>query len=616
VEADLENVYRKPLPPDKLLIARRRIDELKNVQLLEDWKWDKDSRRWYLFCRLTISTEETRYVPKSSNWFIFVPSSYPWGKIEFYPAKKNGLAWTFPHQTYNDMGSENTLWREGKICLETSVNAIIRFGYDTGEPFDIEERLVWYFKRALAWLEAAASNALVAEGDPFEIPHYPVSDSSCFGFAESLRSYTSWEKSDVTFGYLEYIKLHSSPEVYAITNFLKKNRQPILQHEIKWGSLLTQIAERSVKHGIWIILPDIPVLFPWQAPISWEELRKICEEQGVDILEIIRGLSNNLRDNKNHLMILGFPIANKIGGSPNRIYWQALKLPVLSCRKNSKGFSKDFWTRDRMFNFKDTNKIHWIKSENWHRSEIYSRGSFDNAATAHSVLLLGTGAIGSVIGEQLLRAGIKKLTVMDDDLLNVGNLVRHTLDLRNIRKPKSLAFATKGKYNTLHAEVESIIDKFPPRSDNDYKLVEKCDVIIDCTAEDDVLCHLSECLWEKPKTHISISFNLGATKLFIFAAHGKRFPSAVFFDVIRPWLRNDLDKYDDIELPREGIGCWHPVFPARIDDVSLLASVAIKNIEPLLLMPPEKPVFMVFEQKIKEDIFSGIELIHREEHDG
>lgn len=35
-------------------------------------------------------------------------------------------------------------------------------------------------------------------------------------------------------------------------------------------------------------------------------------------------------------------------------------------------------------------------------------------------------------------------------------------------------------------------------------------------------------------------------------------------------------------MPWEGIGCWHPVFPARADDIALNAALAVKFIESFL----------------------------------
>jgi hypothetical protein len=48
------------------------------------------------------------------------------------------------------------------------------------------------------------------------------------------------------------------------------------------------------------------------------------------------------------------------------------------------------------------------------------------------------------------------------------------------------------------------------------------------------------------------------------------------------------------------VGCWHPVFPARADDVWLFAAAAVKCLESAVLSPPSEPQLVVFEQQITE----------------
>ncbi|MFX3637335.1 MAG: hypothetical protein ACE3L7_01670 [Candidatus Pristimantibacillus sp.] len=66
-------------------------------------------------------------------------------------------------------------------------------------------------------------------------------------------------------------------------------------------------------------------------------------------------------------------------------------------------------------------------------------------------------------------------------------------------------------------------------------------------------------------------------------------------------------------MPREGIGCWNPVFPARIDDVWLMSAVVVKGIEKYIEKPATRPTLLIYEQKYEDGIFSGIELVHQEE---
>ncbi|MBL0240398.1 MAG: hypothetical protein IPQ00_07480 [Chloracidobacterium sp.] len=41
-------------------------------------------------------------------------------------------------------------------------------------------------------------------------------------------------------------------------------------------------------------------------------------------------------------------------------------------------------------------------------------------------------------------------------------------------------------------------------------------------------------------------------------------------------MNTDAAENADVIPPREGVGCWHPVFPARADDIWMWGSIAIK----------------------------------------
>lgn len=86
-----------------------------------------------------------------------------------------------------------------------------------------------------------------------------------------------------------------------------------------------------------------------------------------------------------------------------------------------------------------------------------------------------------------------------------------------------------------------------------------------------------------------------------------------FFDLIAPYLQSEKDLYNDYNLPRNGIGCWHPTFPGRSDDVWLAASTAIKAIENYIITKSEKTISLVYEQRESNSIFEGYMLVDKAE---
>lgn len=57
----------------------------------------------------------------------------------------------------------------------------------------------------------------------------------------------------------------------------------------------------------------------------------------------------------------------------------------------------------------------------------------------HSVAIVGCGAVGSFLAEQLARSGVGQLTLVDRDTLRHGNCVRHLADERYVNLPKTKA---------------------------------------------------------------------------------------------------------------------------------------------------------------------------------
>ncbi|HEY2584173.1 MAG TPA: ThiF family adenylyltransferase [Tepidisphaeraceae bacterium] len=72
-----------------------------------------------------------------------------------------------------------------------------------------------------------------------------------------------------------------------------------------------------------------------------------------------------------------------------------------------------------------------------------------------SVLLVGCGALGSVIAEQLVRAGIGRLRLADRDIVELTNLQRQVLfDEEDVREQTPKAIATERRLRRVNSEVE------------------------------------------------------------------------------------------------------------------------------------------------------------------
>jgi len=190
--------------------------------------------------------------------------------------------------------------------------------------------------------------------------------------------------------------------------------------------------------------------------------------------------------------------------------------------------------------------------------------------------------------------------------LEIGNLVRHNLGLDALHDQKASALARRLNVASPHAEVEAIDSEFPPSEEENREKVLHCDMVIDFTGEDSVLRHLEVFPWDSERLFASLSLGFGAGRLFCFVSRGKTFPLDNSRNAIDPLLRRELERYPKAELPREGAGCWHPPFPARIDDLWPMAAAAIKVLESAVAESPTEPLLEIFERFEEDGVFAGI----------
>ncbi len=597
---------------DRLNQARRALDSLSQVEIIDEWQFDNKLKVWYLHLSITIDYG-TLHFPKKSQWYIVVESEYPKGKIKVFPDVKNSMTVTLYHQANNSKVESNGLWRTGALCLE--INTIPKF---QSEPSCVDDRLLYHVQRTVSWLKLAAKGELVSDDEPFELPEFTLSNISelQFVFSEDVVTFMQWESTECRYGIAELDVYKSKPFVYYVKIFKSLNGNN--EHYTLWGKHLSKTIISPPINAPWILLNQLPVINEWQAPETFGDLLDACSSQQIDIMDVLKNIVSKIRDGKRHLLLLGFPIPKFFGGEPEIIFWKALYLPVVSYgKKAANGFRSNqqgWWRRDKYEVFTRNTKLDWIVSENWNQQEISQRGKMNDQLLRKRILLVGVGCIGASIAEIFIRAGIYNLTIMDYDLFEVGNLSRHTLNLNNIGELKELSLCNYLNSLNPHANVEVINDTLS--SDGAFKTntdLDKYDIIIDCTGENSVLDIFQNTNFKKNHILVSVSVGLGAKRLYITLMSGNTFNFNAFYELISPYLQNEKELYDNYNLPRNGIGCWHPTFPARSDDVWLAAATSVKAIENYIISKSQKTLSLVYKQRESDGVFESYEVVDKRE---
>lgn len=565
----------RPEPSEVIRRARRSLEGHARARLTGELLWDEKDGTWAFPVELNIETKNSERVPRSTAWYFVLDPRYPWGNVEIYPAKNGGIGTTFPHQDHNGSGDEKLPWRSGDICVLAPAFALGRSGSDP-DPKGDPNRILWFTDRALVWLERASAGTLTRNGDDFELPQWK-SGPLTVGFSEDATTFQSWRGTSAVVGTVELVSLGDAGP-FAARRFLDEHGRSLI--EPSWGRVIRETSKPRV--GAWIRLPSVPLVGPYGAPMNWGELTATMEALGVSPSEVLPLALKPLRDGFKHVLLVGFPVPRKFGDPPSLFHWQPMLLPELSYgTKPVKGFSandKGYWLGDKVSVLSSKRGVNWLTGRNWAQAEIATRGQLSLTLREKNVLLIGGGALGAAVAEILVRGGVLQVVVVDGDSVAAGNLVRHTLTLADVGQGKAERLATRLNSLTPHADVERITATFPKLSEAELTRCRQCDLVIDCSGTDDVLQALAESERGDDTLFVSIAMGRGAKRLYLYRATGQVFPIDDFRQEIAPWLARDAEEFGHLEFPWEGVGCWHPVFPATPDQVWAFAASAVRDL--------------------------------------
>lgn len=524
-------------------------------------------------------------MPRETVWHLVVWATISGERVHIYPDTSLGISATFPHQDCNSEVHPERSWRLGKPCLEKPIAVFNRASW-SGEPQLLDERLPWILQRLLSWIDAAASDSLFVGGDPLELPVLPgQSLFPLLAFKEGGAELADWMTRQATWGYASTSPLQGTNNTRFIKSFQQFNGEII--RSLEWSPSMQ--SRRQLSDIVWVVLPEIPVLYPWQSPSNWLELSQRLTADKISLEKILVEIGVAARQNPRKtlpkLLLLGFPISEHVGLPPARLHWFAVSYPPLasnatrrngfrSCESNQRKWDAEIAT--------STLPLSWHRTANWAPDQLRTRGAAENEICTRRILLIGAGALGSAVAENLLRMGVCEMGILDYDWMMMGNLSRHTLSMTAIGHKKANALATHLNHCMPDAKVRPFDTLFPPNNVQIKQAVKSYDVIVDCTGNDDALDALASFDWEGEKLFVSLAMTWRAEGFFAYAASETSFPVV---DAKTHFTESPSPEFNEADAQIEGIGCWHSVFPATADDVQLWAAVGSKFIRRVILNP-------------------------------
>lgn len=595
-----------PLAIERGLRGLRRIGGC----VVEDGpKFHADVKQWVVTFSLRREAG-VRFIGASTRWCALIDEGYPFGGIAIHPATEGGITATFPHQSRNTSSRDGQGWRGGKLCLDTPLGGERRLTLVHDPVGDADTRLRWHVDRALVWLDRAANDQLLATGDPFELPARSHTTARAWlrqrvVHDETALTLDAWSGLENSFGRADVGVVTDIGKTIGVRRFASRAEATIRE----WTG--RELGKCDDVAGFWWLWPKPIVLSPWQAPNTWGELRRIAKTMGLDADGVLRWLLASIRGAKaSNILLLGYPVPLRVGAPVTEVHWDALLLPPVGAAagKPPNGFrpnAQGWWQRDRYTTFADKVELQFLQTENWSPERLQARGRLPNPLRDLRIALLGVGALGSTLAEMLVRAGIRDIALVDDDLLEAGNVCRHIATLADVGRSKVQVVAQRLRQISPAVRVAELNEELHCNAKAIAAQFDEYDIIIDCTSSDEALSLLGAAWWSIPRVFASFSLGYGGKRVFSFGVSSHQFPHQEFADSVRPWLEHEAKSWANSEEVLEGAGCWSPLFPARHDDVVLAAATCVKELETLVAQAPRASRFRVFTQATSGDDFQG-----------
>jgi hypothetical protein len=181
--------------------------------------------------------------------------------------------------------------------------------------------------------------------------------------------------------------------------------------ECNWNGYLKN---RNLYIGLFLFLHAPPVINRRFAVTNWNELEPFVDQ---DFFKYLYDFEERLRTNQvnysDFKLILGYNI------NENEIHWQSISvkkdhLPNFVEKSGPKTYIGKF----------DNTEIAWMQTRNTSPQYFFGRGALTKRLTESRILILGIGAIGSIVSTTLVRGGCTKFFLNDYDIKEPENVCR------------------------------------------------------------------------------------------------------------------------------------------------------------------------------------------------
>lgn len=477
-----------------------------------------------------------------------------------------------------DLIGFNHVMQDGSICIHNSHNT------------QLQEKLIMDFDSLKKWIEKYYIN----KNKDTNYEHIVVKENL---FHDSYFSYIFTDVNHTfkidDFGEVEISELNSA--IYKdkfIQNFLV-NSFKLNNHNItcKWSTHYQNLEKQKL--GLFYFLGRHPAKYDKFIFKNWEEFDNLFSQEFLNNLHSIEKRVPKNEKGKILPLFIGYNTIN------DEIHWQVTlleigKFPIKGEPERLLGQKTGKWY-SKLIN----ENINWALSRNSSYQYFFGRGILHKSITESRILVIGLGAIGSMLAKTLTRGGCKDISIVDYDMKEPENVCRSEYLFQNGLSEK--VFELQRLLIAISPFVDVTIfsknDLFESFAKTYYKDVEAkkaltsyintYDIVFDCTTDNDLMYILDSLELKCDLINMSIT-NHAQELVCAFSPNTYHFVYTLFSGI----LKNDLE---DLYEPT---GCWNPTFKASYNDINTLVQFAIWHINNLFRDSKKKNNFVI---KTSED---------------
>ena len=518
------------------------IGTLSGVILVDDFTIDEAG---LLKGRIAVATGQDN---TDLEWNVEISPTYPFkvmGSEPIYFQNKNLL--DYPH-----------IMQGGNLCMHPA------------EYENAESQFVNDLKQLKEWIDKYyVKEEKDVHYEHLVVNHYPIHKKYyTFCFAEIQEDFAEGD-----YGIVHYATLPTGQKNDCqVSNYVVQRFVSYLKTKKVLPCKISNFyQELRTCTGVYCLLNNIPSVYN----------KFIVEEY-----DSIRGLFSQSQKNYIHSFVVShgdkydfFPLFCGYKIPSGGVYWQAMlifmeDLPIEPVRV---GIGKNrVWLTD----FK-RGQIQWAETVDISYKYFFGRGAMPEELANKKMLIMGVGAIGSIIAETLTRCGAKNISLYDIDNKEPGNVCRSSYPFYTGITEKTLDMGSLLRQISPHVEctslkpiVDLVIKSYAVEHEDKSALAgffDEFDVIFDCTT-DNQLMRVMDSVGAKAQL-VNLSITNHAQDLICAFSPNVTETVLLIYDLLK------RDTETDMYNPT---GCWNPTFKASYNDIECKVQIALKHIIKML----------------------------------